>query len=126
MNILHEQAKSVWPVEACAILIGTTNKETVVINEVFLVANSDKSPISFKISAQDTIRAYDRADELESEVVGVFHSHPAPPFPSSTDLQFMRQNPVVWVIMSMPSGVMKAHRLTDNNAEEIELRVTSN
>lgn len=126
MSILDEQAKSVWPIEACALLIGRSNKETVFINEVFLVANSEKSSISFKISAQDTIRAYNRADELESEVVGVFHSHPAPPFPSSKDLQFMRHNPVVWIIMSMPSGAVKAHRLTDNNAEEIELRVTSN
>ena len=32
------------------------------------------------------------------EQVGIYHSHPAPPEPSESDLEFMKYNPCVWVI----------------------------
>jgi proteasome lid subunit RPN8/RPN11 len=56
-------------------------------------------------------------------VIGIFHSHPAKPAPSSTDIKFMEINPVAWLIYSITEHKLKAF-VYDGGVQEVTLKVT--
>ena len=109
---LAQHANKQDPYEACAILLGNTDEETWETTEIFLAKNTDKSEINFTISNEQLLEGYNIAEEKKLSVVGIFHSHPkSEPSPSSTDVQFMKVNPVPWVIYSGLTNDMKAYLL---------------
>ena len=100
------------PYEACAILLGNTDKEIWETTEIFLTENTDKSEINFTVSNKQLLKVYNKAEENGLSVVGIFHSHPnSEPSPSNTDIKFMKGNPVPWVIYSGLTNDMKAYLL---------------
>jgi len=100
LETLINFAKSSLPKECCAFLIGTNSRDEVIIYNIVTLRNYDESIFSFSIDPQDLFFGYKQADQLGLEVVGVFHSHPSLPFPSSKDKKFMRLNPFIWLIYS--------------------------
>jgi proteasome lid subunit RPN8/RPN11 len=88
---------------------------------VFLTENSAQSPVMFRIAPADLLRGYEQAEGAGLEVVGIFHSHPAPPWPSRVDLEYMRVNPVIWLIMSMPSGEQRAFHLRKTGIAPVDI-----
>jgi proteasome lid subunit RPN8/RPN11 len=86
--------------------------------------NSDASPTTrFRIDPQELINGYLRAEKMGLNVVGIFHSHPAPPIPSSTDKIFMEINPVVWLIYSTLTNESRAYIYEQKKVREVRLRV---
>ena len=113
-KILLEYSENLKPNEACAILFGSQNK----VQEIFFTENIDESPINFTISNEQLIEAYKIAEEKNTEVIGIFHSHPnSEAFPSNTDKKFMQSNPVVWIIYSGISKNFKAFILESDSIE---------
>ncbi len=109
---LARHANKQDPYEACAILLGNINKETWETTEIFLTENTDKSEINFTVSNEQLLEGYNKAEKNGLSVVGIFHSHPrSEPSPSNTDVQFMKGNPVPWVIYSGLTNDMKAYLL---------------
>lgn len=109
MRQLAEHAAGAGPRESCALLFGRGS----LVHEVYLADNADERPERrFTIPPDQLMEAYGTAERSGLEVVGIFHSHPSSEaFPSDTDVQFMRTNPVVWVIRSGVSGRTKAYVL---------------
>lgn len=118
MNVHAQQG---WPFEACALLLGNTVKDASMVTEAFLTQNGEKSRVSFTISPEELFSAYKRAEMKGEEVVGIFHSHPAPPHPSGTDMLYMEINPVVWLIMSMPSKELGAYQFANGMIKEVKI-----
>lgn len=109
-KILFEHANKNKPNEACALLFGITENDNLIVKEIFLTKNIDESKIHFTVSNDELIRGYKEAEEKKLEVVGIFHSHPdSEPYPSSTDVKFMKINPVSWLIFSGISSDFKAY-----------------
>jgi [CysO sulfur-carrier protein]-S-L-cysteine hydrolase len=122
-KILSKQAKEQIPNESCALLFGKSENENLVVKEIFLTDNAEKSPINFTISNEQLIKAYQKAEDKKMEVVGIFHSHPnSEPYPSSTDDKFMKINPVVWLIFSCKSNDFKAYIL-DSHIVEVPIKI---
>ena len=124
-NLLRENlvqhANKQDPYEACAILLGNTNEETWETTEIFLAENMDKSEINFTVSNEQLLEGYTKAEEKGLSVVGIFHSHPkSEPSPSNTDIEFMKGNPVPWVIYSGLTNDMKAYLL---ESEVIQIQI---
>ena len=118
---LAQHANKQDPYEACAILLGNTNEETWETTEIFLTENTDKSEINFTVSNEQLLEGYNKAEENGLSVVGIFHSHPkSEPSPSTTDIKFMKGNPVPWVIYSGLTKEMKAYIL---EAEVIQIPI---
>ncbi len=118
---LKKHAENYRPNEACALLFGVENDNKVLVKEVFLADNIEKSPVNFTISNEDLIAAYKRAEDKKLDVVGIFHSHPnSEAYPSTTDKEFMYTNPVAWLIFSGTSKEFKAF-LLENEIVEIRL-----
>lgn len=119
-------ARDSLPNESCALLLGNyTNKENEIqVIETLSMKNSDASPTTrFRIDSQELINGYLRAEKMGLNVVGIFHSHPAPPIPSSTDKIFMEINPVVWLIYSTLTNESRAYIFEQKKVREVRLRV---
>jgi [CysO sulfur-carrier protein]-S-L-cysteine hydrolase len=119
-------ARDSLPNESCALLLGNnTNKENEIqVIETLSMKNSDALPTTrFRIDSQELINGYLRADKMGLNVVGIFHSHPAPPIPSSTDKIFMEINPVVWLIYSTLTNESRAYIYEQKKVREVRLRV---
>lgn len=122
-NILSKQAIEQVPNESCALLFGKTENDQLVVKDLFLTENTEKSPVNFTISNEQLIQGYQEAEEKKLEVIGIFHSHPnSEPYPSNTDKKFMKINPVVWVIFSCLSKNFQAFTL---DSEIIEIPIVT-
>jgi proteasome lid subunit RPN8/RPN11 len=124
---LTSLAKDSLPWESCALLLGETgteNLDEIIVSDVITLKNSDSSPVSFSIDPDDLVNAYQVSEARNLQVVGIFHSHPAEPFPSSTDKKYMKINPVVWLIYSTVTNESRAY-IFEDKLKEVELLVTA-
>jgi [CysO sulfur-carrier protein]-S-L-cysteine hydrolase len=123
LNKLVYFANKSLPNESCALLLGNYNNENEIkVIDSLAMRNSDESPRSFKIESQELINGYLTAEKMNLNVVGIFHSHPAPPIPSSTDKIFMEINPVVWLIYSTLINQCRAY-IFERKIREVQLKV---
>jgi [CysO sulfur-carrier protein]-S-L-cysteine hydrolase len=123
---LASLARDSLPCESCALLLGefnTENLDEIIVTDVIPVKNNDSSPVSFSIDPVDLLKAYQLSEARKQRVVGIFHSHPAAPFPSSTDKRYMEINPVVWIIYSTVTNESRAY-IFEDNLKEVEVQVT--
>ena len=95
-----KHAERTAPYESVSIIAGTIKDKQALAEKVFTPENIDKSTVSFTVDPLILLKIYTKIDESDMEVVGIFHTHPAPPFPSGTDKRFMEVNPSVWLISS--------------------------
>ena len=124
---LVDIATSSLPNESCALLAGEVKDmkiwKDIRVIEIFAVRNADQSVISFSVDEMELIKLYERAEAKGLQIVGIFHSHPSGPTPSSTDVEFMRINPIVWLIYSSNTHEFRAHIL-ENELEDVEMEST--
>jgi proteasome lid subunit RPN8/RPN11 len=118
-------AKNTLPNESCAILAGRTAKRDVHIINSISMRNSDSSKIMFTIDPQQLIETYQTVEKHNMHVVGIFHSHPAEPVPSSMDKKFMEINPVVWVIYSTITHQSRAY-IFEEKIREVQMHIANN
>ncbi len=122
---LQQHADASLPGEAVALLFGILSENIVSTNRVELMENESKTrKIAFSVNPENEYQLLIEAEERGETLVGIYHSHPAPPEPSETDLRNMRLNPVVWLIASKLTGgwITKAYILKDEIANEIPVR----
>ena len=99
IDTLKEHARQSSPNESCAVLFGKIIDRCYTVKDIFLTKNASPSPVNFTISNEDLVRAYQESELKNMEVIAIFHSHPqSPPYPSSTDKQYMEVNPIPWII----------------------------
>jgi proteasome lid subunit RPN8/RPN11 len=113
-------AKDALPYESCAFLIGHNDK----VFEILPMRNIDESPVTFSIEPAELLRAYNRAERKGMQIIAIFHSHPATPWPSRTDIKYMEINPVIWIIYSTTESKMRAFVYDENDSvKEIDIRI---
>ncbi|MFQ6135283.1 MAG: M67 family metallopeptidase [Nitrososphaerales archaeon] len=120
-RMLEEIARETHPFEGCALLLGSVKKDVVEVIDIIPAENRERSTVTFQIDPKIVFEAYQRADREEKEVVGVFHSHPAPPRPSPLDIQYMQVNPVVWLILSTTTNRFEAYQLHDKDIKPVKI-----
>jgi proteasome lid subunit RPN8/RPN11 len=119
---LRLEAKSVWPIEACALLIGRSEAGLNLVQKVKIVRNVDASPVTFRIDPVVLCQAYTAAESRDEKIVGIFHSHPAPSTPSSIDRQYMKMNTIPWLILS-DDGSLGAYQWINEAIMEVEVKI---
>ena len=112
-------AKDVLPNESCVLLLG----ENDAVVEILPMRNVDESPLTFSIESTELVDAYNLAESKGLQVIAIFHSHPAQPSPSSTDIKFMEINPVVWLIYSTTEWRLKGY-VYDDYVKEVTIKIT--
>jgi len=112
-----KHAKNTAPNESVSIIAGTIKERQALAEEVFTPKNIDKSTVSFTVDPLVLLEIYTKIDESDLEVVGIYHTHPAPPYPSETDKKFMEVNPSVWLISSTSEPTKPKGYLLRENGE---------
>ena len=121
---LHTHAENCLPNEAVAMLFGTMSENRITVTRVEIVENISESRTTFSIDPEVQYRLLIEAEELGDDLVCIFHSHPAPPHPSQTDLRNMKINPVVWLIASKETGTWVSRAFVLTCGKVIEGEVT--
>jgi proteasome lid subunit RPN8/RPN11 len=127
LDVLHNHAEINLPIEAAALLFGRILESDVVVSRIELVHNEAlASKTSFMVNPEEQYRLLIEAEDKDEDLVGIFHSHPAPPFPSLRDQENMRLNPVVWLIASKDSGQWEssAFVLKDDEIKEVDIQLS--
>jgi [CysO sulfur-carrier protein]-S-L-cysteine hydrolase len=113
-------AKGVLPDESCALLLGKNDA----VVEILPMRNIDESPLTFSMESTELVDAYNLAEIKGLQIIAIFHSHPAQPSPSSSDIKFMEINPVVWLIYSTTEWRLKAY-IYDDCVKEVTIKITA-
>ncbi|MFW9961948.1 MAG: M67 family metallopeptidase [Candidatus Sifarchaeia archaeon] len=127
LNMLHRHAEASLPLEAAALLFGQMSGYSVFVYRIELMKNESlTSTTSFMVNPEEQYKLLVEAEEQDYELVGIFHSHPAPPFPSAKDKYNMKLNTVVWLIASKDSGnwESRAFLMDDEQIKEVDLYLT--
>ncbi|MFC1754140.1 Mov34/MPN/PAD-1 family protein [Thermoproteota archaeon] len=118
---LKDISRKAQPFEGCALLLGYVTEKKVKITDIIPTKNIDRSKVTFKIDSTTVFKVYEQADKENKEVIGVFHSHPTPPRPSSLDIQYMSVNPIVWLILSTTNLKISAYQMLDKQIKLIKV-----
>lgn len=125
LKYLMSLSKDALPLECCALLMGETKIGSLteaIVTDALSVRNVDRSSASFSIEPEELLNVYRLAEAKKLQVVGIFHSHPSHPVPSSTDQKYMRINPVAWLIYSTTAERFGAF-IFEDSIRKVELQV---
>lgn len=121
---MYRHAEEVLPLEAVALLLGTFTEDELKVSQVECLENVSKSrTTSFAVDPETQYRVLVEAEERGEEMIGIFHSHPAPPSPSSRDRENMRLNPVVWLIASKMTGEWESRAFLLSHEKIVEIQM---
>lgn len=97
---IREQAQKSQK-EIVGVLFGKKEK----VESIKFLKNISHSRTRFKVDPEQLYKAIQTAETSSKELIGFFHSHPAPPQPSKVDLQFMELWPnAYWIIVDARTG----------------------
>ncbi len=120
--LLIKEARKVYPIEACAILLGKLTKKEAVVERVVVAPNKLQSIERFEIDPEMVVKAFNEAEKEGLDFLGLFHSHPAPAKPSLIDLEYMRLwGDALWLILSLTSGNLAAYQMRNGRVREVNI-----
>lgn len=95
-----------------------------VVKRIVEMENVEQSDSQFAIDPEREYEVLEVAAQERLDLVGIFHSHPAPPYPSVRDLQFMEHNPCAWVIDGIQGArhVVKAYQLIAGRLHDVQVQ----
>ncbi|NWF97129.1 MAG: M67 family metallopeptidase [Candidatus Thorarchaeota archaeon] len=124
LKSLHAYAERCRPYEAPALLFGRAEQGELFVTRVELMKNTLESTAAFEIDPEEEYRLLVEAEQRGEEMLAIFHSHPAPPRPSSSDLANMRLNPVVWLIASRQQDHWESRPFILDGGKAVEVRMS--
>ncbi|HET8847455.1 MAG TPA: M67 family metallopeptidase [Nitrososphaeraceae archaeon] len=124
MDELARFTKEDFPHESCSLLLGNIVDNKYHVKVLKRMENVEHSEISFNIDPDELIKVYQWASDNGLNVIGIFHSHLDGTNPSSTDLTFMRINPVIWLIYEVSTSTYKAFLLIQDSPQEIRVEIS--
>ena len=76
----------------------------------------------------DCIDEMATVEKQDKQIIAIYHTHPAPPRPSNTDLSFMEVNPYIWLISSTstPEQAKGYYLLNNQKLIDIEVEIIRN
>ena len=108
------------PYEACGLVAGNNNESTA----VFEIPNVLNSPVRFRMSPEEQLRAFNLIDQNGWEISAIYHSHPeGPETPSKSDIAEFAYPGVIYLIWSRIDGEWRCRgfHIAEGGYEEIDL-----
>lgn len=124
VNLLREETRRVYPIEACALLFGHFTEENFLVEKVVLTPNILHSTTRFTINPETVVKEFNQAEIEGLDLIGLFHSHPAPAKPSVIDLKFMNLwEDAVWLILSSTNYNLVAYQKKNGELRKITIQI---
>ncbi len=123
-NIIVEKALNNSNIEIIFFAIGTKTDSKSIVKGLIQCKNIAQNPSSEFIADPMCIYRTTRlAEQLNLDIIGIIHSHSAPPLPSKKDIEGMKKWPIIWIIISNTSGSMKAWLLDQKTNRLLEMDI---
>lgn len=106
------------PIEVGGLLVGYPRGDSLYCVRIMVGRNVLDSPYEFRLDDSFIARVVSELSGKE-DIIGIIHSHPAPPIPSGLDRRYMELWPVVWIIID--SRTMDYRAWLDTHEIEIIL-----
>ena len=111
--------------ESCCLLLGhIVNDNEYCVEQVKIMENKTHSEYSFQMDPDELKEAYQWASNNSLDIVGVYHSHLDGSTPSSTDLIFMKLNPVIWLIYEVSGSRFRAFTVVKDILKEVKIKIS--
>ena len=122
---IKDQIQHYYPMEICGILFGTQDLQNVRVVKIVPTTNVLESNVSFEIGAGEFIEAVERAQAMELEHLGFYHSHPGIAYPSSTDVRYMSLWPnIVWIVISSVDYSIGAYQVREKDVATMTIEIS--
>jgi proteasome lid subunit RPN8/RPN11 len=123
-SIVHSTREDL-PNESCSLLLGKMVGDEYNVKVLKKMNNIANSQYSFNMDPDELMKVYQSASNEGLDIIGIYHSHLVGSRPSSTDLSYMRINPVIWLIYELSNSRFKAYMLIDDNLTEVKIKVST-
>ena len=112
------------PYEACGILIGMINGNTINVEKALPIKNIRRTRVSFELDPQQLYNAWNDAEKNGKDIVGIYHTHPNnSAIPSLWDRETMTITFAVWLIAGI-DGMMAY--IWDEGIKTVKLMIYGN
>ncbi len=119
MDTIRSELEAHKPYEACGVLIGTLDGSRALVEKALPITNSKRTRRSFELDPDEHYRAWNEAEKIGKEIVGVYHTHPvSSAVPSLWDRETMQNDTSVWLIAGADG--MRAY-VWDNEIKPVKL-----
>src|SRR6266545_2198333 len=122
-DTLVAHARAEYPNEACALLSGRDGT----VEKVYALPNAEASPTFYVVDPKAQLQAMNEMDDLDVDLVGIFHSHTfTEAYPSRTDIELAAYPDATYLILSLAdpqAPVLRAFHIRDGQVDEHEVSV---
>lgn len=123
-----EQSRAEYPDEACGVILGPIGSGKA--ERIKPMINAAHSPTFYEFDAKDLLALYREVDDLDEEIVVIYHSHTdTEAFPSRTDIAYAGEPGAHYVLVSTrqeiaPQTEFRSFRIVDGVATEESVTIT--
>lgn len=110
------------PMESCGIVAGRGGHS----EKIYCITNILNSPIRFRMSPEEQLHAFNDIDNLDLELIAIYHSHPkGPSGPSPTDISEYYYPGTISLIWSYTdhNWVCRGYRIERDLLEEVSILI---
>lgn len=122
-----DHALKALPNEACGILGGQIKGTVKTVKEVYLLTNTDHSPVHFSMDPKEQFAAVKNMRKNDWLLIGNFHSHPETPArPSEEDRKIAYDPEISYLILSFldpHQPVLKSFQIGKNTILEEKIMI---
>jgi proteasome lid subunit RPN8/RPN11 len=122
LEFMHKHVEACLPNEGCGLIGGKNGCAELLLT----VTNSDHSPITFDMDAQELLSAHLAFEEAGLELAAIFHSHPdGPAVPSETDVRASIYHPGVISVILVKEGKewrTRAYQIDGEGYKQVEIK----
>jgi len=118
-------SNSVFPIEACGVLMGTVKTRIRIVKSVEAVENLARSNCSYRIAPEELYRIITDGEDRGESLVGFYHSHPSwGTEPSKLDLELASFPEISYLIYSVKDRKLESYIWTDERFKKERITVS--
>jgi proteasome lid subunit RPN8/RPN11 len=128
VDAILEQSRAQYPDEACGVILGPVGSGKAV--RIKPMINAAHSPTFYEFDPKDLLALYREVDDLDEEIVVIYHSHTdTEAHPSRTDIAYAGEPGAHYVLVSTreeiaPQTEFRSFRIIDGVVTEEIVTIT--
>ena len=122
VDAMLAQSRAEYPDEACGVILGPIGKDHAIRLKPMI--NAAHSPTFYEFDPKDLLALYREIDDLDEEIVVIYHSHTeTEAYPSRTDIAYAGEPGAHYVLVSTreeiaPATEFRSYRIIDGIVTE--------
>lgn len=128
VDAILDQSRAEYPDESCGVILGPVGSSRAL--RIKPMINAAHSPTFYEFDPKDLLALYREVDDLDEEIVVIYHSHTdTEAFPSRTDIAYAGEPGAHYVLVSTreeiaPETEFRSFRIIDGVVTEEQVFIT--